>query len=194
MITNQFDLEIRVRQALALLAALTFLSAAPAAAQKQKKNKPDSTDSSIPMPPSPTQDVLDLNIGEMLGAWQVGDIEAMHKYYDDGATFTSGAFEPPVIGFQNYVAAYQKARARFEGMQLIRKNTFIYFRADFAWASYQWELLATLDGQPYSARGQTTLVFGKTGDKWLIVHNHTSQVCEATAPAPAVKSQTPPPN
>ena len=186
------------RLALLLMLAMAILTT-PASGQdqkKQKKGKQDTTDNQTPLPPSPTQDQLDLNIGEMLGAWQVGDVEAMHKYYDDGATFTSGAYEPPIIGFQNYVTAYQKARQRFEGMQLIRKNTVVYFRADFAWASYQWELLATVDGQPFSARGQTTLVFGKTGDKWLIVHNHTSEVLpEATQQTAAQQQlqQTPTP-
>jgi len=179
------------RWALLLIIALA-VSSLPASGQKQKKNKPDDN-TPLPVPPVPTQDQLDLNIGEMLGAWQVGDVDAMHKYYADDATFTSGAFEPPVIGFQNYIVAYQKARARFQGMQLIRKNTVIYFRSDFGWATYQWELLASLDGQPYSARGQTTLVFGKTGDKWLIVHNHTSQVCEANATPPAPASAAPAP-
>ena len=182
------------RLALLPMLAMAILTT-PASGQdqkKQKKGKQDTTDNQTPLPPSPTQDQLDLNIGEMLGAWQVGDVEAMHKYYDDGATFTSGAYEPPIIGFQNYVTAYQKSRQRFEGMQLIRKNTVVYFRADFAWASYQWELLATVDGQPFSARGQTTLVFGKTGDKWLIVHNHTSQVCE-TGSQPAGAPATPAP-
>jgi hypothetical protein len=41
---------------------------------------------------------------------------------------------------------------------------------------YQWELLSTFNGQPYSAQGQTTLIFNKVGANWLIVHNHTSQV------------------
>lgn len=176
------------RMALALLIAAAFSAAAPAANQdqkKQKKMKQDTSENPMPMPPVPTADQLDQNIGEMLGAWQVGDVEAMHRFYADDATFTSGAFEPPIVGWKNYVPSYQKARARFEGMQLIRKNTVIYMRADFAWASYQWELLGTLDGQPFSARGQTSLVFGKTADKWLIVHNHTSQVCEAAAPTPA---------
>jgi ketosteroid isomerase-like protein len=186
-------LGIWARWALLLTIALA-VSISPASGQKQKKNKPDTSDTnSTPMPPAPTQDQLDLIIGEMLGAWQVGDVEAMHKYYADDATFTSGAFEPPIVGFQNYATAYQKARSRFEGMQLIRKNTVIYFRSDFAWATYQWELLASLDGQPYSARGQTTLVFGKTGDKWLIVHNHTSQVCEANGPEPTPGSSAPAP-
>lgn len=170
---------------LALAIAFSITPTSAGQDKKQKKVKQDTKEDPMPMPPIPTPDELDRNIGEMLGAWQVGDVDAMHKFYADDATFTSGAFEPPIVGFQNYVTSYQKARTRFEGMQLIRKNTVVYFRTDFAWASYQWELLATVEGQPFSARGQTTLVFGKTGDKWLIVHNHTSQVCEAGAPAPA---------
>ncbi len=179
-------LGISARLTLLFILAFSFaLSASSQDNKKQKKQKQDTSENPMPMPPVPTADQLDNNIGEMLGAWQVGDVEAMHKYYADDATFTSGAFEPPIVGFQNYVTAYQKARTNFEGTQLIRRNTVIFFRTDFAWASYQWELMATTGGQPFNARGQTTLVFGKTGDKWLIVHNHTSQVCDMNAPAPA---------
>jgi ketosteroid isomerase-like protein len=174
------------RVVLLVVLAFSFVSGTSGQdSKKQKKQKQDTSDNPMPMPPVPTADQLDNNIGEMLGAWQVGDVDAMHKYYADDATFTSGAFEPPIVGFQNYVNAYQKARANFEGTQLIRRNSVIFFRTDFAWATYQWELMATVGGQPFNARGQTTLVFGKTGDKWLIVHNHTSQVCDTNAPAPA---------
>ena len=34
-----------------------------------------------------------------------------------------------------------------------------------------------LNGKPFSARGQTTLMLNKVGDNWLIVHNHTAQIC-----------------
>jgi ketosteroid isomerase-like protein len=71
-------------------------------------------------------------------------------------------------------------------MQLIRRNTLIFTRGDFAWATYQWEFDSMLNGQPYSAYGQTTLVFTKVGADWLIVHNHTSE-------AAAAQAQTPPP-
>jgi ketosteroid isomerase-like protein len=189
---KQSLLGISAKLALPLILALSFaLTASSQDTKKQKKTKQDTSDNPMPMPPVPTADQLDNNIGEMLGAWQVGDVDAMHKYYADDATFTSGAFEPPIVGFQNYVTAYQKARANFEGTQLIRRNTVIFFRTDFAWASYQWELMATVGGRPFNARGQTTLVFGKTGDKWLIVHNHTSQVCDMSAPAPAPAATTP---
>ena len=85
--------------ALFLALAVAFSITATAAGQdkKQKKVKQDTKEDPMPMPPIPTPDELDRNIGEMLGAWQVGDVDAMHKFYADDATFTSGAFEPPIV-------------------------------------------------------------------------------------------------
>ena len=177
-----------------LAALLMILAIAPALSAAQKKNKKntDNSENPVPLPPLPTPQELDNSIGEMLGAWQIGDIDAMHKYYADDATFTSGAYEPPIVGWANYVVAYQKQRQRIQGMQFIRRNTSIFFRSDFAWASYQWEFDGTVDNKSMVARGQTTLIFAKTGDRWLIVHNHTSQICDASAPMPAVAPQPAP--
>ena len=41
-------------------------------------------------PAIPTQ--IDQAIGEMLGAFQLGDVETMHKHYADNATFVSGSY------------------------------------------------------------------------------------------------------
>jgi ketosteroid isomerase-like protein len=182
---------------LAILIFSILIAPMALAGQSQKKNKKQEppADTTPQMPPLPTPEQLDTEIGEMLGAWQIGQIETMHKYYADDATFTSGAYEPPIIGWQNYVVAYQKQRERIQSLQLIRRNTNIFFRSDFAWATYQWEFDATVDNRPMVAHGQTTLIFAKTGDKWLIVHNHTSQVCDAAPPVPAASPQnsSPPP-
>ncbi len=88
--------------ALFLTLAVAFSITATSAGQdkKQKKVKQDTKEDPMPMPPIPTPDELDRNIGEMLGAWQVGDVDAMHKFYADDATFTSGAFEPPSSAFR----------------------------------------------------------------------------------------------
>jgi len=161
-----------------LITFLLFSSAA--SAQKKKKNQPVDT---TPMPSiiMPVPDQIDRNIGEMLGAFQAGNIEAMHKYYSDSAVFVRSTYEPPVVGWQNYAAMVQQQRAAFQGgMGVIRRNTSIYFRGEVAWASYQWQFDSTYNGKPYSARGQTTLVFTKEGDNWLIVHNHTSQIFDAS--------------
>lgn len=163
----------------------------------QKNRKPKNSENASEQAaslPVPAADQIDHDIGEMLGAFQIGELETMHKHYADNATFVSGAFEPPVVGWQNYAALYVRQRAAFQGMQVIRRNTLVFTHGDVAWASYQWELIANLDGKPYSAQGQTTLVFNKVGDAWLIVHNHTSQICPliSSAPQQSEGQSTPP--
>jgi len=105
-----------------------------------------------------------------------------------------GTYEPILVGWPNYLAAYQQQRGAFQGMQLIRRNTTIFNHGDMAWAAYQWEFLSVVEGKPFNARGHTTLVLMKVGDNWLIVHNHTSQICEAAQwqPLPAVQTGQPP--
>jgi ketosteroid isomerase-like protein len=186
-----------VRWAICLSAVVAILMAAPGgwAGQKKKKGAPGTENSSdqsqAPVTPVTVFDEIDHDIGEMLGAFQVGDVEAMHKYYSDNATFVRGVYEPPLVGWQNYVAEYQRERAAFQGMQLIRRNTTIFTHGDVAWASYQWEFEAMLaSGKPFMARGQTTLVLTKVGDNWVIVHNHTSELCPMAA-APAAQQQAP---
>jgi|HubBroStandDraft_5_1064220.scaffolds.fasta_scaffold32278_4 ketosteroid isomerase-like protein len=160
-----------------------FLTVGACAAQNNKKKKTDKTDAAATPPPVPVMDQIEHNIGEMLAAFQVGDADAMHKYYSDGATFVrSGAYEPPIVGFANYAAEYKRDMAGFQGIQIIRRNTLIFTQSDVAWATYQWEFASTVNGKDLSGEGQTTLVFEKVGDQWLIVHNHTSQV-SAAAPA-----------
>jgi ketosteroid isomerase-like protein len=178
---------VLLRAFVILLIALAIVLVAPGPwAQKKSAKQPKPPLEGQPMPevPLPVADKIDNNIGEMLGAFQVGDIEAMHKHYADNATFVSGAYEPAIVGWQNYVTGYQRQRAAFQGMQLIRRNTLVFTHGDVAWASYQWEFFANYNDKPYSAHGQTTLVLNKIGDNWLIVHNHTSQVCDARSQAP----------
>jgi ketosteroid isomerase-like protein len=176
----------------ALAAILVILIASSGAwAQKTKNKKPDNT-SPMPTIPLPVSDQIDHDIGEMLGAFQAGDVEAMHKYYSDNVTFVSGTFAPPIIGWQNYVAGYQQQRIAFPAIQLIRRNTYIFVHADVAWAEYQWEFSSVWNGKPYALRGQTTLVFNKVGDDWLIVHNHTAPLCDFSA-SPQQQPSTQPP-
>ena len=186
---NKFDTTAFVRYLIAAILIPAFTGPPSADQKNQKKKKDQASDAaaSVLTPPISTQ--IDQAIGEMLGAFQLGDIETMHKYYADNATFVSGTYAPPVVGWQNYVPIYQAGMAGFQGIQLIRRNTYIYNTADVAWAMYQWEFLSTYNGKPFSAEGQTTLIFDKVGDKWLIVHNHTSQV---TPPAATVQQSATP--
>jgi len=175
-------------------AALVFSLSTGAQAQKDKKSKnSDTSDQASLVPPSPTadSDQIDRDIGEMLAALQLGNTEMMHKYYADNATWVRSTFDPPVIGWQAYAAIYNQQRAAFQGMQLIRKNTFVFTHGDVAWASYQWEFDSMLNGKPYSIQGQTTLVFTKVGANWLIVHNHTSPTLPGPAQQTAAQEQVP---
>jgi len=165
--------------------------------QKSKKSKdknPDAADQTqSAVPPQSVGDQIDDEIGQMLAAFQLGNVEGMHKFYADNATFVRGTYDPPVVGWQNYAALYNQQRAAFQSIQIIRRNTYVFVHADVAWASYQWEFDSMLNGRPYTTRGQTTLVFTKTADNWLIVHNHTSEVMPDTAQtagqAPAPSAQ-----
>jgi ketosteroid isomerase-like protein len=187
--TNKFGNTACARYFIATVLILASTGTFSADQKNQKKKKDQASDASASVMTTPISTQIDQAIGEMLGAFQLGDIETMHKHYADNATFVSGSYAPPVVGWQNYVPIYQAGMAGFQGIQLIRRNTYVYNTDDVAWAMYQWELLSTYNGKPFSAEGQTTLIFDKVGDKWLIVHNHTSQV---TPPAAAIQQSATP--
>jgi ketosteroid isomerase-like protein len=177
--------------------ALLLACAGPAAAQKdKKKKKPDTehTDTGKPMIPMADEPQIDYMISDMLGAWQLGNIEKLHQDYADDVSVVSGIWTPPIIGWTNYLAVYQQQRARMQQVRLERTNTYIKVNGNFAWACYQWDFSGTLDGQPSAAQGQTTLVLEKRNNRWIIVHNHTSiaQPGQPQASPPASPAGTQP--
>jgi ketosteroid isomerase-like protein len=186
--------------AVAVCVAIFLSMASPAAAQKEKKKKKDSNApaDSHTLIPMPEEQRIDYEISQMLGAWQLGDIDRLHQVYADDAVFVSGLWAPPVFGWSNYLPLYQQQRARMQQVRLDRLNTFIKVSGAAAWASYQWDFGGIVDGEPMTSRGQTTLVFEKRSDRWLVVHNHTSvaQGAPATTPQtqqPAPSANTPQP-
>ena len=165
----------------ALLFMLWIGAALPVSAQKNKNKKGDtvSGDSSVnpaPMIATPDAQAVDRVIGEALGYWQIGDVESLHKYYADDLTVVSGDWTPPVIGWDNYVKAYQAQRARVAGGRMERTNTFIKVNGNFAWATYQFDFTAIVEGRPAEFHGHTTLVLNKLADRWVITLNHSSVV------------------
>jgi ketosteroid isomerase-like protein len=188
MNSKRFSGHIHYRSAgifVALMLCLSF--AGTASAQKKKKD-----DSPATPPPSTTtsaqdEQKIDFVIGEFLGAWQLGDIEKMHKDVADDVSVVAGTWTPPAVGWVNYLAAYQAQRARMQQVRLDRSNTLIRIApsGQFAWACYQWDFSANVDGAPMAAEGQTSLVLEKKADTWVIVHNHTSLVQASQPSAPA---------
>jgi ketosteroid isomerase-like protein len=170
------------------------LFAGPAAGQKQKKEKKDDKSSVLDIQtrfPMSDAQAIDLTISQMLGAWQVGDVEHMRKYYVDDLTMVSGAWEPPLFGWTNYVRAYQGQRSRVVGGRLDRTNTVTKVTGDTAWSTYQWEFSGQVDGKRMNALGHTTLVLQKRAGNWVIVMNHTSSVPSNEQSAPASPVTTP---
>jgi ketosteroid isomerase-like protein len=171
-----------------LAAVLLLTCASPAAAQKEKKKKPDNTppmDVSNPLLGLSDEQQIDYTISEMLGAWQIGDIEKLHKDYADDVSIVNGSWAPPVIGWTNYLAVYQQQRARMQQVRLDRSNTYIKVNGNMGWACYQWDFGGLVDGQQVESQGQTTVILEKRNNRWVIVHNHTSLVQAVPTSAPA---------
>ncbi len=178
--------------------ALTFLLililCVPAAAQKSKdkKKEPPKTAAAndLQLPQSDSQQI-DRAIGETLGYWQIGDTESLRKYYAEDVLVVSGLWEPPVIGWENYARVFQSQRAGVTGVRMDRTNTYIKVNGNSAWATYQWNYSATVEGKPSGFRGHTTLVFSRQASRWLIVLDHSSVVPEMVSPAPAAAAAAP---
>jgi ketosteroid isomerase-like protein len=180
-----------------LLLALCALLCSSAFAQKDKKKQKkedaassqQTTDDLIQK--LPDQEKVDYVISEMLGAWQIGDIERLHKNIADDVIVVNGMWAPPVVGWTNYLASYQLQRARTQQIRMDRINTLIRVNGNIASACYQWEFGGVVDGQPTGARGQTTLLLEKRADRWIIVLNHTS-IVETGTPAGTAPTAQPP--
>jgi len=177
-----------VRSLFFLLAVTTLatLCASPATAQKKKKSDPPpSTDSSKNLVPLNDEQQIDYMLSEMLAAWQLGDVEKLHGDYADDVAIVNGAWAPPIVGWNNYLAVYQQQRARMQQVRMDRSNTYIKLNGTTAWACYQWDFAAVVDGQPAVSQGQTTVVLEKRNNHWIIVLNHTSLAPKAPMSAPA---------
>ena len=176
---------------MSVVSALALTCVSPASAQKKKKSDPPpSTDSSKMLVPLNDEQQIDYTLSEMLGAWQLGDVEKLRGDYADDVAIVNGSWAPPILGWTNYLAVYQLQRARMQQVRMDRTNTYIKVSGTVGWACYQWDFAAVVDGQQTVSQGQTTVVLEKRNNHWLIVLNHTSlapkvpTAAPATAPAP----------
>ena len=187
-----------------LMLAITLpLALAPGAHaqndKKKKKNQPlINNDSANPVVPMTDEQQIDYMLSEYLGAWQLGDTERMHKNYSDDVSVVAGAWSAPILGWANYVKQYEQQRSHMQQIRMDRMHTYIKVNGTTAWACYQWDFAATMDGTPMWARGQTTLVLVKRETHWLIVHDHTSVVqssknTQPNAAPPNTPANTPTP-
>ena len=178
--------------------AMLLTAATTAGAQqtdkKKKKNTPlVDNNSANPVVPLTDEQQIDYLISEVLGAWQIGDSARMHKDYADEVSVVNGGWAPPVLGWANYETLYKQQRAAMQQVRMDRSNTYIKVNGTTAWACFQWEFAALINGAPSAARGQTTYVLVKRDNHWLIAHDHTSvvQSVQPQSPAGAAAPQKP---
>jgi ketosteroid isomerase-like protein len=180
-----------------IIVTLALLGIAiPAGAQKKNKNSPPT-----PVPDigedlqsamhTPDAQAIDQAIGEALGYWQIGNVESLHKYYAEDVVLVSGVWEPPIIGWDNFLKAYQAQRAQVSGARMDRSNTLIKVNGNSAWATYQFVYVAQTEGKVAEYRGHTTLFLVKQANRWVITLNHSSIVESAVhdSAAPTNSSQ-----
>jgi ketosteroid isomerase-like protein len=171
-----------------ILALALMAVAIPTGAQKKDKNKntpiPDAAEDLKSSMHTPDSQAIDQAIGEAMGYWQIGDPESLHKYYSEDVVLVSGSWEPPVIGWDNFLKAYQAQRAQVSGARMDRSNTLIKVNGNSAWATYQFTYVAQMDGKVAQFRGHTTLILAKQADRWVITLNHSS-IVDSTIPEPA---------
>jgi ketosteroid isomerase-like protein len=167
---------------LAIFFSLTLSSTAVAQKEKKKKKEaPAASESAKPSGLLDDEQQIDYMLAEMLGAWQLGDVEKLHKAYAEDVSLVNGGWAAPIVGWANYLAIYQQQISRMQKVRMDRFNTFIKVSGTVAWVCYQWEFEAFVDGAPSASRGQTSLVLEKRDNHWVIVHNHTSLVQSLTA-------------
>src|SRR5262249_18605117 len=175
----------RMRTIAAILTALVFaLSLAAPEAQgqndkKKKKNQPQEkidNNNTNPVVPLTDEQQIDYMLSEYLGAWQIGDIDRLHKFYSEDVSVVNGGWAAPVVGWTNFLSLYQQERSHMQQVRMDRMNTYIKVNGTTVWACYQWDFEAVVDRTPTGARGQTTLVLIKKDKNWLIAHDHTSVV------------------
>src|SRR5579862_7711868 len=94
-----------------LLGGMVLSGFAPAASAQKKKNTPPPADTP-PAAQGSDQQQVDYVISEMLAAWQIQDIERMHKDYADDVIIVNGQWAPPIIGWNNFLTIYQQQRGR----------------------------------------------------------------------------------
>ena len=180
------------RIAAVLLVFGLLAGASPTQAQndkkKKKKNDAPTADTPGTIIPLSDEQQIDYMISETLGAWQIGDTQRMHKNYVDDVSVVNGGWAPPIIGWGNYEMLFKQQRATMQQVRLDRSNTYIKVNGATAWACYQWDFAAVVNGMPSAARGQTTYVLVKKDNRWLIAHDHTSIVQSAQQPQPATNA------
>ncbi len=152
---------------LLLISALSLTCVSAAAAQKKKKTEPPpSTEGTKMLVPMTDEQQIDYTLSEMLGAWQLGDIEKLHQDYGDDVVIVNGSWAPPIFGWTNYLAIYQQQHARMQQVRMDRSNTYIKVSGTVGWACFQWDFRSRECTSRATATGKAGAALKLAGKLW----------------------------
>jgi len=142
-----------------------------------------------PLPAASDEEKIEAVVAALIEAYASGDYESMGRYFAAEVTMVPADYSPPVQGWAEVKARYQRAAASLTATEMMRENTSIKRRGKTAWAVYQWRFAGISGGQAVGALGHTTLVLEKRSGDWVVVHNHTSAL--PGSPPAAERSSSP---
>ena len=128
------------------------------------------------------EEKIEAVIAAVIDAYRAGDYTAMGQYYAPDVSMVPGDYNPPLVGWSVAEGRYRQIHSNLSGVELIRDNTRITRRGNFAWAVYQWRFAGMLGKEGVAAVGHTTLLLEKRHGRWIIVHNHTSALMPPRPP------------
>lgn len=114
-------------------------------------------------------------ITQHAAAHETGDVAAIEKLWvqDETATVAEGgSFNYGWAEFRDH-----HLRPEMEAMKKVKfplENIKVHVKGNLAWATYSYRMSGEYKARPFDSAGAATMVLEKRGDKWLIVHEHTS--------------------
>jgi len=151
---------------LRLLLPLILAVAAAALAQAPKKAEPA----------APAFD-FKARMQQVMDAWSTMDPNKAAPFYstDKGNVFYDIA-PLKYTGWAAYAEGVQKVLADFSSIKIaVGKDAATHTRGNLTWGTATWHMDALMkDGKSAPFDGRWTVIWQKSGDDWLIVHEHVS--------------------
>lgn len=150
------------RNGFTLALAVAVASCAPVATQ----TKTETAD--------PGEEVRTLVLG-LAAAIEKGDIAALDRLYSDDPNLLIIEGAGADRGWQRYRDHHLEPElAEAKDLRYRYSNLRVDVAGGLAWATFDYELRATIKETPLDIAGKGTLILRRTAGAWKIVHSHTS--------------------
>lgn len=131
---------------------------------------------------------------QIMDAWSTMDPSKPAPFYstDKGNVYYDIA-PLKYVGWAAYAEGVQKVFADFSSLKLaVAKDAAVHTRGNLTWGTATWHMDVVLkDGKKEAMDGRWTVIWQKTGDDWLIVHEHVSVPLPSEPPKPDAAKKEP---